>query len=120
MVWDSFRNSVAKGKAVINQGPSSSREFVPRRESGADPGVTGPAVAVDLELGALERLAELVAEKLDARQRARSGWVTAAVIAVHLDVAVGYVYAHANELGACTLGAVGGAGSRRRRQLPSF
>ena len=76
--------------------------------------MTAPAVIVELELGALGRLAELVAEKLDARQHARFGRVTAEVVAAHLDVEVGYVYADANELDACTVG----AGPKPRKRFP--
>jgi hypothetical protein len=62
-----------------------------------------------------EALAEAIAERLDERQRARAGWVTAAVVAEHLSVDVDWVYEHADELGGIRLG--DGPKARRRFRL---
>ncbi len=52
----------------------------------------------------LPHLADLIAERLDARSRERSRWIAADIVADHLGVEVSYVYEHAAELGARRLG----------------
>jgi hypothetical protein len=52
----------------------------------------------------IEGLAELLADKLEARRVERSRWVNADAVADYLGVDVGYVYDHAAELGARRLG----------------
>jgi hypothetical protein len=52
----------------------------------------------------IEELAELLADKLEARRVERSRWVNADAVAEHLAVDVSYVYEHAAELGARRLG----------------
>ena len=63
---------------------------------------TGAVVALDVET--VELLAERIAEKLEARTAARTGWVSADAVAVHLDVNVQWVYDHGYELGGVRLG----------------
>jgi hypothetical protein len=75
--------------------------------------------AAQARLEAIDRLAETIAERLeerlDERQRARAGWVTAAVVAEHLGVEADWVYEHADELGGIRLG--DGPKARRRFKL---
>lgn len=65
--------------------------------------------------GVLEVLAELIAEKLDERQRARSRWVDADAVAEHLGVEREWVYAHSARLRPLRLG--GGPRARLRFRL---
>jgi len=63
------------------------------------------AAALVLDAQAFEQLAELIAAKLDERERTRSSWVTADVVAAHLGVNLQWVYDHGHELGGIRLGA---------------
>ena len=57
-----------------------------------------------LDRETVELLADELAARLDEREAARSGWVSAEAVARHLSVEVSYVYAHASKLGAVRLG----------------
>jgi hypothetical protein len=61
---------------------------------------------VNVELGAetIALLAEELASRLQSRRLAQPRWVTAGIVAVHLSVDPGWVYEHAEQLGARRLG----------------
>jgi hypothetical protein len=59
---------------------------------------------VTLDVETIEAIADAVSDRLDAREQARTGWVTADAVACHLGVEPSYVYEHSTQLGAVRLG----------------
>jgi len=86
----------------------------PSGAAGGSPKTRAEAAEIGL-VRLADAVAERIEERLDERQRARAGWVTADVVAAHLSVDVDWVYAHADELGGIRLG--DGPKARRRFKL---